>query len=428
MGQGQTARAIVRAAAALEAIENVVLLHILEVALLVVLIHVQRLELHRADGQALAAVDARRVLDGAVFLVGEEQDARGALDVGRLEIRGDQAHHGAAEDDLLRLDDEAAALLDDVAERSAEAALQVVGLIAHGAAGNGEDTLDAGHAFVAGAVDGVSRLGADDVAADAGRQAAGLDLTVRDGLDLHLLSALRVLDVLRHDLHAVLRGVFGQEQIDGVLLVLLDAVVSLVEAGRDARQLDALEQLLGVVLHGQVVAVEVRLALCAVDDEGIDFAKAAADLERGREHGAAVTDDTGLADAVKDGFGILHLLGRQGREIRAGGVLEVIFDHDRGDHIAQGVGSRLDGDHLAGDRRVDGSGDGCRIVSDLLTHLHIIAHRDQRFAGCADMLHHREHDLRRRSNNGHRDIRRLHVVGMNSAMKLKGHLHHLSIF
>ena len=183
-----------------------------------------------------------------------------------------------------------------------------------------------------------------------------------------------------------------------------------------------------MVLHGQVVAVEVRLALCAVDDEGIDFAKAAADLERSREHGTAVTDDTGLADAVKDGFGILHLLGRQGREIRAGGVLEVIFDHDRGDHIAQGVGSRLDGDHLAGDRRVDGSGDGCRIVSDLLTHLHIIAHRDQRFAGCADMLHHREHDLRRRSNDGHRDIRRLHVVGMNSAMKLKGHLHHLSIF
>lgn len=176
------------------------------------------------------------------------------------------------------------------------------------------------------------------------------------------------------------------------------------------------------------VAVEVRLALCAVDDEGIDFAKAAADLERGREHGTAVTDDTGLADAVKDGFGILHLLGRQGREIRAGGVLEVIFDHDRGDHIAQGVGSRLDGDHLTGGRRVDGSGDGCRIVSDLLTHLHIIAHRDQRFAGCADMLHHREHDLRRRSNDGHRDIRRLHVVGMNSAMKLKGHLHHLSIF
>ena len=34
----------------------------------------------------------------------------------------------------------AAALLDDVAERGAEAALQVVGLIAHGAAGDGEDS------------------------------------------------------------------------------------------------------------------------------------------------------------------------------------------------------------------------------------------------------------------------------------------------
>ena len=77
---------------------------------------------------------------------------------------------------------------------------------------------------------------------------------------------------------------------------------------------------------------------------------------------------------------------------------------------------------------MDGGGDGCGIVSDLLTHLHIVAHFDQRLAGCADMLHHREHDLRRRSNDGHRNIRRLHVVGMNSAMKLKGHLHHLSIF
>ena len=183
-----------------------------------------------------------------------------------------------------------------------------------------------------------------------------------------------------------------------------------------------------MVLHGQVVAVEVRLALCTVDDERVDLAKTAADLERGREHGAAVTDDTGLADALENGLRILHLLGRQRREIRAGGVLEVVFDHDRGDHVAQRMGSRLDGNHLAGDSRMDGGGDGCGIVSDLLTHLHIVAHFDQRLAGCADMLHHRERDLRRRSNDGHRNVRRLHVVGMNSAMKLKGHLHHLSIF
>ena len=134
--QGQAARAVVRAAAALEAVQNVVLLHVLEVALLEVLIHVQGLELHRANGETFAAVDAGRVLDGAVLFLGEEQDARGTLDVDCLQIGGDQTHHRAAEDDLLRLLDEAAALLDDVAERSAEAALRVDGR-GHGAAGIG---------------------------------------------------------------------------------------------------------------------------------------------------------------------------------------------------------------------------------------------------------------------------------------------------
>ena len=88
MGQGQTTRAVERAAAALEAVEDVILLHLLEVALLEVLVHVHRLELHRADLQALTAVDAGGILDGAVLFLGEEQDAGRALVGVGVDLRG----------------------------------------------------------------------------------------------------------------------------------------------------------------------------------------------------------------------------------------------------------------------------------------------------------------------------------------------------
>ena len=403
-----------------------ILLHLLEVTLLEVLVHVDGLELHRADLQALAAVDARRILDVAVLFLGEEQQTRGALDVHRVDVRADETHHRAAEHDLAGLLGEAADLLDHVADRGADADRGVHGL-AERAAAHRERTLIARHALIARAVDGVSRLGADDVAADARRQTAGLDLTVRDGLDLQLLAALGVLDLLGHDLHAVLRGVLGVEQIDRVLLVLLDAVVGLVETGGDAGKLDALEELLRMQTHGPVVAVEVRLALGAVDDERVDLAQTAADLERGGEHGAAHADDAGVANARENGFLILQLrLGQRG-QIGTWGVLIVIFDYHGRDVVPQGMGSRLDGDDLAGHGRMNRGGNRRGIVADLLAHRHIITHRHDRLAWRTDVLRHGHDHLGRRRDGDHRNIRRLHIVRMNSAMILKGHLHHLSI-
>ena len=78
-----------------------------------------------------------------------------------------------------------------------------------------------------------------------------------------------------------------------------------------------------------------------------NLAEAAADLERGREHCAAHADDTCFAQAGKDGFRILELLLGQGSQIRAGGVLVIVFDNDRHYHIAQRMGSGLDRYYLA---------------------------------------------------------------------------------
>ena len=67
------------------------------------------------------------------------------------------------------------------------------------------------------------------------------------------------------------------------------------------------------------------------------------------------------------------------------------------------------------------------VIADLLTHSYIITDRNQRLAGCADVLCHRNNDLRRRGYDDYRFIRSLHIIGMYAATKLIGHLHHLSI-
>ena len=51
------------------------------------------------------------------------------LDVDSVDIGSDKAHHRSAENYLLRGLDEAAALLDNVTEGSADSALEVIGLL-----------------------------------------------------------------------------------------------------------------------------------------------------------------------------------------------------------------------------------------------------------------------------------------------------------
>ena len=174
-----------------------------------------------------------------------------------------------------------------------------------------------------------------------------------------------------------------------------------------------------------MVAVQIRLALGAVDDQLVHLADAAAHLEVGREHGAAHADHAGLAHAVQDGIRVLQLLRRQRLEILAGGVLKVVLDDDGHNGISKGMRPRLDGNHLAGDRGVDRCGYRCRIVSHDLAHFDIVAHLDHRIAGSADMLGHRDNHLCRGRDYRDRHVRCLPVVGMHAALKRMGHKLHL---
>ena len=92
----------------------------------------------------------------------------------------------------------------------------------------------------------------------------------------------------------------------------------------------------------------------AVDDKSIDLSEAASDLECGGEHSAAHTDYACFAQTGKDRFRILQLLLSQRSQIRAGGVLVIVFDNDRHYHIAQRMGSGLDRYDLAGNGRMHG--------------------------------------------------------------------------
>ena len=182
-------------------------------------------------------------------------------------------------------------------------------------------------------------------------------------------------------------------------------------------------------LHGPVVAVEVGLTFRTVADEGVDLADAALELECGGEHCAAHADNAGLAESGENCFGILEFFLSQRSKIRAGGILEVVFDNDCRKKVAQGMESGLDFNDLTGNGRMHGSADGCGgIIADLLAHCYIITHSHQGLARCTDVLLKRHNNFLRRSNDDYLFLRSLHIIGMYAATELIGHLHHLSIF
>ena len=173
-----------------------------------------------------------------------------------------------------------------------------------------------------------------------------------------------------------------------------------------------------------MVAVQVRLTLGAVDNQLIHLADTAADLHSGGEHCAAHANHAGLTDALQNGLRVFQLLlGEGGHQFR--GILEVVLDDHRHDHIPQGVGSGLHSDDLAGDGGMDGGRDRDRVFTDLLIHLYIVAYLNQRLAGRAYVLYHRYHYLGRRCDNGHGNFRGLHVIGVHAAFERMGHKLHL---
>ena len=428
VGQRQTGGAGVGAGAALDAVHAVQgVLPGVHVALHQVLIHEHRLQAHGTYAHALAAADALGMLLILLLVAGEGQHGAGALAHGDVQVVLGQAHHGAAHDQLIGLFLQAAAGVEQLGDGGADGALQVFGLD-HAGAGDGDHLADNGHAGVNGLVNGAGGVQVENAAAGVGRQLAGGNLAAGDGLAQLLFSALGIAGMQDLYHHGSLQlGNRLVKHVGRILLVGLDADVHMLHAEALGQQGSALDDLLGPLQHGAVVAGDVGLALGGVDDDIVHLAETGADLHMGGEGRAALAHDTGVFDDLHQllggqAVGVVH-----GMNVRTHGVLEVVLD-DHGHHgPAHGEGTGLHCLHRAGHAGMDGSGHETAGFTDLLTDGHLVAHRNDGLAGCTDVHRHGNDHLSRGCQllDGLFIGRGLHIIGMNAAKESLCHCLHL---
>ena len=214
--------------------------------------------------------------------------------------------------------------------------------------------------------------------------------------------------------------------VDAVLLVVLHSDDDLVHAEHLSQILAAADDLLRALQHGAVVAGDVRLALRAVDDDGVHLADAAGDFDMGGERCAAHTDDTGVFDDLH------HLIDREGVGVRGGLdlfrelVLEIVLDHHGRNIAAHTVGAGLHNLDRAGNTGVNRRTQTAEFA-DLLAHFYMIPGFDQGCARCAKVHRHGDDHLCRRCQllDGLFIGRGFHVIGMNAAKESLCHCLHL---
>ena len=226
----------------------------------------------------------------------------------------------------------------------------------------------------------------------------------------------------------------GLQLVDGliqhvgrVLLVGLHADVHVLHTEALGQQGRALDDLLRTLQTGAVVAGDVRLALCGVDDHVVHLAQTGADLDVGGEGRAALAHDAGVLDDFHQLLGSQAVRIVHGMNVRTHGVLEVVLD-DHGHHgPAHGEGTGLHCLHRAGHAGMDGSGHETAGFTDLLTDGHLVAHRNDRLARRTDVHRHGNDHLSRRCQlfDGLFIGRGLHVVRMNAAKESLCHCLHL---
>ena len=219
----------------------------------------------------------------------------------------------------------------------------------------------------------------------------------------------------------------GVQHVSRVLLVGLDTDVHLVHAEALCQQGRALDDLLRTLQTGTVVAGDVRLALCGVDDHIVHLAQTGADLHVGGERCAALTHDTGVLDDLHQLLGSQAVGILYGLDFLGDLILEVVFN-DHGHHLAAHIeGAGLHGFHRAGDAGVDGGGNESAGFADPLSNFNLVAHRNDRLTRRTDVHRHGNDHLSRRSQlfDGLFIGRGLHVVGMNAAKESLCHCLHL---
>ena len=386
-------RTDIAAAAALHAQRHLLLLQ--QGRALVLVFHLHRagegrgVEPQRADGHAAAAVDAGRGLDLFGVLAVHDHDRVCRLEDGGVERVDGLAHHGAAVEDLAGLFLQPAAGLDQVADRAADRHDQVFRL-PDGGAIDRDNALDERHAGreVFRSLD--KRGDVDDDDAQACQTLSRADDLAGGVVEQHLLGALGIDAVKRHDLD---RGVVLEARgqlLDGVGLVLFDADDILLGLQELLEQGDPLFDQIAAFEHDAVVAGDEWLALRAVNENGVDVA-----LLRGGElgpHGegrAAESHHAAFAHALEE----LVEVGRlRDLQIRAFFHLAVALDADgRGLAPAGGVG--LDGLDRAGDRGVHRRAVAALLTRDQLADRDMLPDLYDRLGRLAGVHVHRQQHL-----------------------------------
>ena len=192
---------------------------------------------------------------------------------------------------------------------------------------------------------------------------------------------------------------------DAVGLIVLNGDNDLLNVQPLFEQTASLDDLVGAVEHGAVVARDIAFAFRAVDDDLLNAGGVLhIQLDRRRERRAAETDNAAVAHGVDEARVIGNLRGLD----RVGdGHLTVRLDHDR---LAGRTHKLQHGDDLldrAGNARKHRGRDKSARFADHLTDVDMIADRNDAVGGLADVHAHR---------NGHRcrgrHFDRLHPGGV----------------
>ena len=172
--------------------------------------------------------------------------------------------------------------------------------------------------------------GADVLAehADVGRQAAAGHFAAGENLDQLLLATGGVLG--GEDFQVVAAPAEGRAHGgDGRGFVVFDADQHRVRLKQLHQDVDAADQRVGLFAHQQIVGADVRLALGAVDDQGVNLLlRAGGEFDRRGETGAAETADAGLADFFQQRGGVQLAIVRAG--LQGGPLLQAIAVEDDG--------------------------------------------------------------------------------------------------
>ena len=235
--------------------------------------------------------------------------------------------------------------------------------------------------------------GADVLAdhTDIRRQAATGHFLAGQNLDQLLFAAGGVLGRKHHHLHGFIANCLAHGS-DGLGLVVLDANQHLNRLEDVHENLDTRHHFRRLVAHGGIVCGDIRLALGAIDDQGMNLLFGTRlELDCRRKPRAAQAIDAGHADDLEQWRRIE--LAVVGNWLQVGPlVLAIAFQGDRPLFQTRCMGERrrANGGDGAGGGRVQWAADHAVRLGDHLALEHAVAHGHQRLGPGADMLQQRQ--------------------------------------